>query len=532
MARDLYIDTDSRQFVEGFNNAAVKIQGPYFKGDTETLNLYFLQRTGVIGTPYAYTDKSSSTAKVSWGTVGQSSILSVTGFSAIDQTISVGVTISQAANSSVSSNLKNQIQKVIFNKIPLDGVYNLVTGTTGITASFNSGSYNIGNQLAVLNGQNLLFSGITGATCDGLVNSVNPAVLSGSNFTYGNGSYDYYNGKITFTKSGVSYTKKIVIKTGASDISYASVEDTNIFPVLGTSVVINSLVGVSGVTSGNTYYISRANLTNRSFAITGTTSSLPVVLALARTDGGSQDYAITGVTGSRVSFRKYDSNLGVISGDVEFAMDANLTFGRVIFSQIVNLTGITSGTTYHINTTRDTVSDGYYSLYEGDSWGQADADPRVTPISTSGGNVLDPGTSASSISNFTAANPVYSFQTISESTVDIAYAEDVKTIQGKLEALPSIGSGNVSLIKNLDGSLSITFIGSRGLANMPLLSVNSRLTSAPGLTATVGITSAAITTLLSGTTSAPVTLEVELTTSGNKLTAAQGDATLAVALSH
>ena len=67
---------------------------------------------------------------------------------------------------------------------------------------------------------------------------------------------------------------------------------------------------------------------------------------------------------------------------------------------------------------------------------------------------------------------------------------------------------------------------------MPLLSVNSRLISAPGLTATVGITSAAITTLLSGTTSAPVTLEVELTTSGNKLTAAQGDATLAVALSH
>jgi hypothetical protein len=68
-----------------------------------------------------------------------------------------------------------------------------------------------------------------------------------------------------------------------------------------------------------------------------------------------------------------------------------------------------------------------------------------------------------------------------------------------------------------------------------LLSVTgaTSITTAPYYFSTLaGISSAGITSLLSGTTSVPVTLEVELTTSGNKLTAAQGDANLAVALSH
>jgi hypothetical protein len=129
MARNLYIDTDSRQFVQGANNAAVKIQGPYFKGDTETLNLYFLERTGVIGTPYSYSDKSSSTAKVSWGTLGQSSILSVTGFSALSTSVIVGVTISQAATANT-----NEIKQVTFLPIPQFGFWSLYIPTTGTTA--------------------------------------------------------------------------------------------------------------------------------------------------------------------------------------------------------------------------------------------------------------------------------------------------------------------------------------------------------------------------------------------------------------
>jgi hypothetical protein len=534
MSRDLYIDTDSRQFVEGFNNAAVKIQGSYFKGDTETLNLYFLQRTGIIGTPYVFSNQSSSTAKLTFGTPGQAALLSVTGFSVIDQSITCGVTITQMANKDSQYEWKNQIQKISFSKKPLDGFYNLVTGTTGITASFSNNAFVLNNQpISIFNLQKLLFTSITGATCDATINTVNSVYNStGSVFNFGDTSYSYYNGKVTFNYQGNTYLKKVVIASNNSIISLYSNENSTPFPRVGDSVVFSGLVGVSGITSGSTYYVSRSNNSAKTFSITSSSAGLPTVLAIIHSDISDVTYAVTGVTANRISFRSYDATLGYISGDVEYNMDGPLPQGRFKFTSLIDLTGVTAGTYYHINTSRDTVLNGKFFIYEGEGWGQGDGDPQVTGISTSNGNVSDPGLSATSISNFTASNPVYSFNTISESTTDISYGEDIKSIQKKLEGLPTIGIGNVSLIENLDGSIQLTFIGSRAYTNLPVLSINSHLISAPGLTATVGITSAAITTLLSGTTSAPVTLEVELTTSSNKLTAAQGDAILAVALSH
>jgi hypothetical protein len=165
------------------------------------------------------------------------------------------------------------------------------------------------------------------------------------------------------------------------------------------------------------------------------------------------------------------------------------------------ITGVTAGTLYYI-----VASDPY----------------RIS--TTSGGSPL------------TGINPIRgvsaSFSILTEQTGIIPLPITPVNLTNSVCALKNVGQANFSASKISDTSFALEFKGIRALQDVPQMTVASTLTSAPGLTATVGITSAAITTLLSGITSAPVTLEVELTTSGNKLTAAQGDATLAVPLSH
>jgi hypothetical protein len=554
MARDIYIDTDSRQFVEGIKNSATKIQGPYFKGDTETLNLYFLQRTGIIGTPYAFTDKSTSTAKITLGTVGQSPVLSVTGFSTISQNIAVGVTISQEANKDSNTVWTNQIQKISFSKVPYDGTYQIITGTTGVTASYVKEGFFLTAENAFDPRGKMVFNSITGATCSYPVGTITDidyqSVLNIPN-TYSKAGFSIrpelkpYNAKVTYTENGTTTTKRVKFLTSDPDIKLCADEPTNAVPMFGTSVVFSSIVGVTGITTGTTYYVSKSSENYRAFSITASSSDIPKVLAIIKPAQSGIEYAnirlaVTGVKNNRLYFRDYDKINGRISNDLLYYFnDQNWQYGRFYFESIVDLTGVTASDeiTYHFNAQRSGNTNGSFSIYLGDGFGSGDYSPQVTGISTSIGNVEDFTTGK--ISAFTASTPVYTFTTQSETSLPISYDEEISSIQEKLSSLGSIGRSstapyyqNISLTRGIDGNITAEFTNDRAYTKMPLMSVNSSLISPPGLTATVGITSAAITTLLSGTTSAPVTLEVELTTSGNKLTAAQGDVTLATALSH
>ena len=68
MARNLYIDLTSRQFVNGLGGGSAQI-APFWVGNSEPLNLYFLQQTGLISAPYEFLNKSSATLKVGLGAV-------------------------------------------------------------------------------------------------------------------------------------------------------------------------------------------------------------------------------------------------------------------------------------------------------------------------------------------------------------------------------------------------------------------------------------------------------------------------------
>jgi len=68
MARNLYVDLTSRTFMAGPGGGNPQI-APFFAGDTETLNLYFFQQTGIVSKPYEIVDKSSASVKVGIGTL-------------------------------------------------------------------------------------------------------------------------------------------------------------------------------------------------------------------------------------------------------------------------------------------------------------------------------------------------------------------------------------------------------------------------------------------------------------------------------
>jgi len=274
MSRDLFIDTDSRQFIEGMNNSAVKMHGPFFKGDTETINLYFLQRTGLIGTPYTFTDKSSSTTKLSWGTPGASSVLSVTGFTALPTSVTISVTRAQTFTTE-----RSEIQKVSFSSIPNGGFYTLTTSTIGATATLSNGydgenKQEVFNSTALINyNQRVYFTGITGANTNLEYNksyNVNGGsrVGYGSTFALNDGAtnipksaYYPYNGIVSWvTTAGITATLNVEFDAYGFRPSRAySTTTPPITPKLADKVRFSNLVGVSGITAGVDYWVRNIN---------------------------------------------------------------------------------------------------------------------------------------------------------------------------------------------------------------------------------------------------------------------------------
>ena len=431
MARDLYIDLDSRKFVDSANNATLSIPHPFFKGDTETLNLYFLQRTGIVGTPYAFADKSSSSAKVSFGTPGQTALLSVTGFTAIPTSVTASVTKIQTG-----SFRQNDIQKLSFSKVPQSGYFRLSV----------------------------------------------PEFQVFSSWEIGNSSSQWLP------------DKKIVIT------QTPSIADGHF-----TRAIFNGVTGAftSELAAGRSYYLRHTwvyevnprnnyldiwDFSNRYYAYSKLATIIPEAPLQYSTNGLQKIYP---------------------NGDLQHL--GNLNANKFQFSSEISnyVVGITAGVDY---------------------W--------KIPAIQSGTNLFrisstDPNNVTTPVTGYSVIQPISSSFTITQQdsrNIDTPITE--RKIYEALSDLTTIGVFNCKVTKASETDFLIEFIGANEFKEFPLLTVTNNTAAAPGLTTTVGITSAAITTLLSGTTSASTTLEVELTSGGNKLTAAQGDAVIALDVSH
>jgi hypothetical protein len=125
----------------------------------------------------------------------------------------------------------------------------------------------------------------------------------------------------------------------------------------------------------------------------------------------------------------------------------------------------------------------------------------------------------------------FSLSFLLQTTNQLPYYASAAAVQAALESLSSIGAGNVLVSGNDGGPWTVEFVGARGLANQPAISVNTSGLLVPiGFSGLFSVNSAAA-DRLAGSAPVTATLELEVTPSdGNTFTPLQRSVTLAPAL--
>ena len=67
MARNIYIDTTSRRLAASATSLSPALRQSFTQGDTEQVNLFFLQSTGATVTPFTYINTSGQSVRMSVG---------------------------------------------------------------------------------------------------------------------------------------------------------------------------------------------------------------------------------------------------------------------------------------------------------------------------------------------------------------------------------------------------------------------------------------------------------------------------------
>jgi hypothetical protein len=132
----------------------------------------------------------------------------------------------------------------------------------------------------------------------------------------------------------------------------------------------------------------------------------------------------------------------------------------------------------------------------------------TTPVNTYG------ATTAGAISTLTA------------STGLISARANAAALQSSLEAVPSIGTGNVLVVAAPGKEYRIGFQAAKGQAQLPLLTAAAALAPIYGKAATLNFATTQLASAISGSASIEATLEVEVTTGGVVETLAQVPVTL------
>lgn len=108
--------------------------------------------------------------------------------------------------------------------------------------------------------------------------------------------------------------------------------------------------------------------------------------------------------------------------------------------------------------------------------------------------------------------------TVLRQTTPLDAGTTAAELQSALEALDSIGTGNVTVVGVQNSYYDINFGGDKSFTNLPTLQVQSGLSAAPGKTAAVDFNTFGVRDLLLNATSVTTELEIELTTAGERST--------------
>jgi hypothetical protein len=128
--------------------------------------------------------------------------------------------------------------------------------------------------------------------------------------------------------------------------------------------------------------------------------------------------------------------------------------------------------------------------------------------------------------NTYAATTAGTISTLTASTGLISASGNSASVQQSLEAVPSIGAGNVLVVAIPGREYRIGFQAAKGQVALPLLTTVAALAPLYGKTATINFATTQLANAISGSASLEATLEVEVTDGGTVETVAQVPVTL------
>lgn len=183
----------------------------------------------------------------------------------------------------------------------------------------------------------------------------------------------------------------------------------------------------------------------------------------------------------------------VVSGLFTTSDNHGLTLNQpVTLTGFSALTGFTQGTNYFVKTVPQ---------------------PTQFTLATTAG-----GTGLTGTATITAGSVA---TTILRQTAPIDADANTTDLQAALEALDSIGTGNVSVSGILGQYFDIAFGGYKGYTDLPTMTVQNGTTAKPGKTADVNFSTFALRDLLENNSSVDLDLEIELVESGTRSTVIQ-----------
>jgi len=415
MATNLYIDLDASRLVKGFSSQVPVNPSAFFRGDVQTVNLYFLRQTGISGAPYLSVDKSAATVKMA---IGDKTGTPTSGTWTLDG-VSLGYDTTAALVQAALRTSQSDASLTVAGSMEL-----------GFTITWSV----VGAETALV------------ADATGLL--------------------PYCSATVTERRAGTGSVKeqqfiRVRLTPGAEQTSFSDITAT----VTGT---ISTVAGGSSTVS---------EVQKIAF------NKVPV--------SGGWTISVPADTRSVTA--------AVVAG--VFTTTANHGFALnqpIVGTGFTNEANWTEGTTYYVKATPTPTT--------------------FTIAATSGGSAMTTATADAGSGTITTA---------AEITTQLDYDASLADVQTALEALTSIGAGDVSVTGVVGEFYQIAYQAQKALANFPAITVDvSALLAAYGKTGTLTLSDPQMHDLIGSADSANLDLEIQLTESSNPQTVVSQEITI------
>jgi hypothetical protein len=248
-ARKFYLDTQSRSFVASPNSNLEASQPLFFDEDVESLELYFLQPTGLPDRPYDFLDYSANTVKFAVGTTTPAALQ--TTWSAITSSVTATIT-SLVAGSSGS----NEQQQITLAPKPISGGWAIQLPSRNIAVSSVSAGVFTAADHGLYLGQSVSLTAFSFTS--------NSAVANGSSY------FVIRNSKDTFSLASTAFSSTALsaaVTSGGGTVTLPSVT-TGQLTYNATSAELQAALVASGLTINGQPQISVTGTPGKEYILT------------------------------------------------------------------------------------------------------------------------------------------------------------------------------------------------------------------------------------------------------------------------